>query len=143
MVLSIPLREYFCTGLALPMPLIIESYDLPYTRIANLLFPNTRFELVSAPESLDSSDEPYCYTRAEDNPRAVRYYFNRVYYVDNGQIMCVDKTAQKMRVYSLSTGRPVGACAGNRNAKVDKREFLPQLMAQKGEIVPFPDEEDD
>lgn len=131
------------------MPLIIESYDIPYTRIADLLFPNSTFEHISVAqlESLqhaDTSTEPCCYTRVEDDPRPVRYYFNRIYYVESGKIVCVDKRAQKIKAYDLSTGRPVDAPASRRSdAKVDKSGFLPQLQAQKGELVIFPDEEED
>lgn len=143
------LAVIFRGALFLPMPLIIESYDLPYTRIADLLFPNDIFQYISvlqleSLECVDTNNELYCYTRAEDDSRPVRYYFSKIYYIEDGQIVCINKTAQKIKTYDLNTGRPVYAPSScRRETKIDKSEFLPQLMAQKGELVLFPDEEED
>lgn len=131
------------------MPLIIESYDCPYTRIASLLFPGQEFTYINEPVS-EPATELFCYTRAEDSQERIKYYFNRIYFVEKDRIVCINKAAQRIKFYDIKTGKLITFdqrteetdCA-SKIKTVDKTEFLPQLQAQNGEIVIFPEQEDE
>ena len=130
------------------MPLIIESYFSPHTGISGLLFPAVDFTYVDAPISGDApssgGDEPFCYTRAElENCRTIRYCFNKIYYAEKGKIVFIHKSARQIRYYDLGTGKLIDFPKTEDAEKMDKSEFLPQLKAQDGEIVLFPEEDDE
>lgn len=127
------------------MPLIIETYELPYTKISNLLFNGKRFEHITKPTIETEEPEMFCYTRKDqDDYRAISYYFKKIYYIENGKIICVDKVAHKNRLYDFNTGKPILFNQAPAKAEeIVKSEFLPQLNAQNGDIVIFPDEEED
>lgn len=125
------------------MPLIIESYENPFTKIKDLLFPTQEFKYISEPVS-EPTEELYCYTRKEDNPESIRYYFSRIYFIENDKIVCINKITQNIKFYDINTGRLIVFDEmAEEQPKIDKTEFLPQLEVQKGEIVVFPEEEDE
>lgn len=125
------------------MPLIVESYEWPYTKIASLLFPGQEFTYVDSPMS-EPASELFCYTRLEDRPERIKYYFNRIYFVEKGRIVCINKIAQKVKLYDLNTGKLISFQQPPEDPKpVEKSEFLPQMQAQSGEIVVFPEEDDE
>ncbi|ELA41218.1 uncharacterized protein VICG_01707 [Vittaforma corneae ATCC 50505] len=131
------------------MPLIIESYDCPYTKIASLLFPEQEFTYIDKPVS-EPASELFCYTRAEDNPDKIKYYFNRIYFIEKERIVCINKASQRIKFYDINTGKLItfeqrteDADGVSKIKTVDKTDFLPQLHAQNGEIVIFPDQEED
>jgi hypothetical protein len=131
------------------MPLIIESYHCPFSKIADLLFPNQEFTYISKPVS-EPTAELFCYTRFEDNPDRIKYYFNRIYFVENGRIVSINKNAQRIKFYDIETGKLVkfeqqteDDIYAKKDKIVDKTEFLPQLQVQNGEVVIFPDQDED
>lgn len=126
------------------MPLIIESYTVPYQKITSLLFPNKQFTYIDAPVS-EPAEELFCYTRDVDDVERIKYYFNRIYYVEAGKIVCINKTAQKIKLYDFITGKPIvfETKVEEDPVLVSKDDFLPQLQAQNGEIVIFPDQDSD
>lgn len=127
-----------------PMPLIIESYDHPYTQIALLLFPGREFTYIDHPIT-EPTSELFCYTRQENNPEQIRYCFNRIYSVENGRIVCINKAAQKIKFYDIRTGKLLAVDKTEYSSiveVVEKAKFLPQLHAQTGEVVIFPDSQD-
>ncbi|KAI4291819.1 hypothetical protein PAPHI01_1093 [Pancytospora philotis] len=127
------------------MPLIVESYGSPYTKIAALLFPGVAFEYLDGPVSEPDGAEVYCFARAEqDNIREIKYYFNRIYSVEGGKIVCMHKSARQLKCYDCETGRPIRFEVGKEGVEVvDKTAFLPFLRAQEGELVLFPDDSDE
>ena len=126
------------------MPLIVESYFFPYTRISELLFPTARFQYIDSPISEPADEELFCYTRAGDLSRQIQYYFNRIYYIESGKIVCINKTARTIKYYDLETGKlaSFSETIDEKNV-IDKSDFLPQLQAQNGEFVLFPEEDDE
>lgn len=125
------------------MPLIVESYHIPYTRIADLLFPKTSFTYIDRPVSEPPDAEIYCYAR-EELAREIRYYFNKIYYIEKNRIVCIHKTAKQIKYYDLATGKMIKfRDDGERGAVLDKSGFLPQLRAQEGDLVLFPEEDDE
>lgn len=128
-----------------PMPLIIDSYECPYTRITSLLFPEQEVEYLDAPISESENEETYYYIHEEQaNVEAVKYYFNKIYYPEGDKIVCIYKRARKIKYYDLNTGNLIQLEAGEDGAEVvDKSAFLPYLKAQEGELVLFPEEDDE
>lgn len=126
------------------MPLIIESYDFPYTVIATKLFPGKEFTYINKPCSEPSDSELFCYTRDIDDYNSIKYYFNRIYFVENGnRIVGVNKILQKIKIYDLQSGNLIKFQEEIKENKIDKSAFLPQMAAQNGDLVVFPDEEDE
>ena len=124
------------------MPLIIETYDKPYTIIANQLFHGQEFSFIDKPITEDS-DELFCYTRKEFDSDRIMYYFNKIYFIENGKIIVIDKAAQKIKFYDENTGKLIKFEENIENdTKIDNSSYLPQLYAQSGELVLFPDDED-
>ncbi len=123
------------------MPLIIETYDIPYTKISNLLFPGKIFTYVGVP--ISENEDLFCYTRDIDNVREIKYHFTKIYFVENGKIVGVDKKSQKIRLYDINTGKLIKFTEEAMEVKIDKTEYLPQMAAQSGELVVFPDDEDE
>lgn len=130
------------------MPLIIESYFYPYSKIANLLFPNHEFTYIDSPIS-EPTTELYCYTREENNASAIKYYFNRIYFIEKERIVSINKTAQIIKFYDINTGKLINfeekteEIVPSKDKIIDKTEFLPQLNVQSGEIVVFPETEEE
>jgi len=126
------------------MPLIIESYDVPHTKIANILFKNKVFKHISEPCIEPEEQDVYAYTRKdEDDYRAISYYFKKILYFENGRIVCTDKIAHKIVLYDPETGKPIVFSRNQPSEQIDKTDFLPQINAQNGDIVIFPDQEDE
>lgn len=142
------------------MPLIVESYFNPYTKIAKLLFPKNKFEYLEFPISEDASknenlsdndltnnitdDSSFYYTREENpNCRAIKYYFNKIYYIEKNKIVCIHKSARTIKYYDLETGKLISFDKKKEIETIDKTAFLPQLKAQEGELVLFPEEDDE
>lgn len=125
------------------MPLIIESYYSPYTRIADLLFPKADFVYIDRPVSEPADGEVYCYTR-EERSREIKYYFNKIFYIEKNKIVCLHKTAKQIKYYDVETGRVIKFREeSGEDEPLDKSGYLPQLEAQKGDLVLFPDEDDE
>lgn len=125
------------------MPLIIESYENPYSKIANLLFPEQTFTYLNTPIS-EGSSELFCYTRKELNPDEIMYYFNKIYYIEKGKIIAIDKAAQKIKYYDLETGKLIRFEESvEAVVSVDNSSILPHFVAQTGELVIFPENEED
>lgn len=125
------------------MPLVIESYDNPHTKISSLLFPGKEFQYIERPIS-DSSETNFYYTRKEDDPAMIKYYFNKIYYIEMEKIVCIDKRAQKIKFYDLKTGKLIALDQKTEEpVQVSKTDFLPQLQAQNGEVIVFPDQDED
>ncbi|KAI5153034.1 hypothetical protein ENBRE01_3098, partial [Enteropsectra breve] len=71
-------------------------------------------------------------------------YFNKIYYVEMGKIVCLHKSARQIKYYDIETGKPiVFEKKEEEMPTVDKTEFLPQLQAQDGDLVLFPEEDDE
>lgn len=125
------------------MPLIIETYFTPYTKIAELMFEGIEFTYIDRPVSEPADEEMYCYTR-EEGSREIKYYFNKIYYIENGKIVCIHKTAKQIKYYDEKTGKLINFQKERKDEEaLDKTEFLPQLRAQDGELVIFPEEDDE
>lgn len=125
------------------MPLIIETYELPFQNITDKLFPGQEFTLIDQPVTEDTS-ELFCYTRREFDCEKIMYYFNKLYYIENGKIVAIDKGAQKIKFYDQITGKLIKFEENKESErKIDDLSHLPQLHAQSGEFVIFPDEEDE
>ncbi len=107
------------------------------------MFPGKEFQHIEVPIS-DSSETHFYYTRKENNSDAIKYYFNKIYYIEMQKIVCIDKRAQKIKFYDLNTGKLIALEQKTEEvAKVCKNDFLPQLQVQNGEIVVFPDQDED
>lgn len=120
------------------MPLIIESYFNPESRISSLLFPGKQFTFVDRPLC---DPDGYYYTR-EEIARPIKYYFSKIYYVEGDRIVCLDKAARLIKHYYLDTGKQI-VLKRTVTKEIDKTGFLPQLDAQEGDVVLFPEEEDE
>lgn len=124
------------------MPLIIESYEFPYTMISDVLFPEMKFQFLPKPVA-DLDDEKFYYTRNIDDFKAVKYYFNRIYYIENNRIVGINKIQQKLCLYEMN-GKLIKFRDTIKKEKVmDKSEFLPHLLAHNGELVIFPEDDED
>lgn len=125
------------------MPLIIETYENPYYKISDKLFPGQEFTFIDKPIS-EGTSEQFCYTRKELDSDRIMYYFNRICYIENDKIVSIDKTAQKIKFYDKDTGKLIKFEENIEEVTpVDNKSYLPQLNAQNGELVIFPDEEDE
>lgn len=129
------------------MVLIIESYFMPYNKIADVLFPKISFKYIDKPISESNNHQEYYYTR-QDGSRNIKYYFDKIYYVADNKIVFIHKKMRKIKYYDLNTGKLIKFERDNENNKpkpdlIDKTNFLPQLKAQDGDLVLFPESDDE
>lgn len=125
--------------------LIIESYFEPYTVIAEKLFPQAvgQFKYIAKSCLLENVTDRYYYTRAELPASEIGYYFNKIYYVENDKIVAINKAARQIMYYDKETGRPITFSRVEREETVNKTAYMPQLRAQEGEHVIFPEDDED
>lgn len=125
------------------MPLIIETYFYPYRKIADVLFPEVEFQFLEYPISEQVGDELFYYTRTE-LARDIKYYFNKIYFMADEKIVCIHKQARQIKYYDKDTGKLINFnLKVEMDEKLDKSDFLPQLKAQEGELVLFPESDDE
>ncbi len=126
------------------MPLIIETYFYPYTKIANVIFPGVKFEYIDHPIS-EPEENAYFYTR-EYISREIKYYFDQIYYIADEKIVMIHKKMKRIKYYDMETGKLINFEKSDVSCKqnvIDKSEFLPQLKAQEGDLVIFPESDEE
>lgn len=119
------------------MPLIVDSYYQPYTAISSVLFGDALFKFIDQPV-YDPDGMYYTHNEIADQ---IKYYFNKIYYIEDERIKCVDKIIRKIRYYEIKNGKQI--IEREREREIDKRGYLPHLDVQAGERVIFPDEEEE
>jgi len=127
------------------MPLIIESYFQPFTKISEKMFPGKKIVFLDRPVSEPPDDAVFYYCR-EESAREIKYYFNKIYYIEGNRIAYLNKIKREIRYYDTGTGQLIQFSVNDNepeDRKIDKSSFLPHLKVQEGELVLFPDNDSD
>lgn len=125
------------------MPIVIETYTQPYSIIAAKLFTEESFTYLDKPIT-ESNEKTFYYTRRELDCERICYYFSKIYYIEANKIVAIDKTAQRIKYYDLETGKLIRFETQEPQQQSNPDlSSLPHMYAQSGDIVVFPENEED
>lgn len=121
--------------------LIIETYAIPASTIARLLFPG------QTPIEIHSPVIPTAplYSTRHHLSSPIAQYFSRLFFISEKILIGIDKKTRTIHRYDMHTGKPLKAPSKPVTAYEEERvplnTHLPHLAAQEGEVVLFPEEE--
>lgn len=135
-----------------PMPLIVDTFDVPAALIAQKLFQTADVVEIESlcretVERILAGRDVFCVHReCVENVQEMRYYFNEVVEV-LANVRYINKNKKSVRYYLVGkNGDGVAESVSEireceRTDEMDKTAFLPHVRAQGDEIVIFPDDE--